>query len=118
MKLNVYYFLFLMIATFTLAQQRNTSLTARQQKLLMIQQGTCLTAFEAERLLKQEEDGWRLCKTGAVTAIATAAFWATLEYQGSSTPSQAEVLKCCCNSCGLLTYALCSLGCCGICDCC
>lgn len=118
MKKHVYCLLILTIFKSAGAQQRNSALTARQQRILMIQQGTHYTFNEAETVLRQQEAGLLLCAGGAVTIGATAALWAFLGYHEQSlTPLGAEVCNCCCRTCTFATFALCSLGCCATCDC-
>lgn len=116
------YFLFLAFVVAS-AQQQNMQLTRRQQKILKIQAGTTHSSEDAQRILKQEEDGWKCCAAGALTGLATTALWAALEhkelvcsYVACADPSM-TALNVSCTCCGYITCLLCSVGCMAICNC-
>lgn len=98
------YFLFLTCIAVTVAQQKDTQLTRRQQKLMGIQEGTTYSSADAERILQQQEDGWKFCKAGAIAGLTTAIAWAADNKE-------------CCACCGYTAWILCSVGCMAICDC-
>lgn len=98
------YFLLLTSMAITMAQQRDTQLTRRQQKLMRIQEGTTYSWMEAERILKMQEDGKKFCAAGALAGLTTAVAWAADNKE-------------CCASCGYMAWILCSVGCMAICDC-
>lgn len=123
MKLYIYFVLSFTSIAATFAQQRDFQLT-RRQKILQIQEGTTRTFTEAEQLLKQQEDGWKCCAGGSLSALAAAGFWAALEnkellcsYGAVCTDPQIATVTCCCRLCALTSWTMCAVGTCAICDC-